>query len=338
MTPVRDDPSSSVPRETTGLVTDPERLAATERERREFLADVVAGADRAVIALDGDLGSTLVATESALVFQKRTGCYFETATMYGDGIVSDPSEYWERRHEITPSPERRFVADGDPQLALLVDVSDSPVVEAYERLRGDLEAFDCVRPTPPAQLHLTVKLFDRVTETAGARDTPVPTDDIGDTMRDLVAEHDPFEAASPRLNLFPDTVYAETETDGVLSALNAALCERTWTATPSSSSRTSRSATSPGRRGTTGSSTSSSGGVTSPSRRGPSTNCRWSRTTAPRTGGRRRHSGPTRPDRAWRVRNRAPVCTDPSRTRWTAGPPGRVGRSVVVALPPAACL
>ncbi len=154
--------------------------------------------------------------------------------MHGDEMASDPSEYWERRREITPSPERRFVADGDPQLALLVDVSDSPVVEAYERLRGDLEAFDCVRPTPSAQLHLTVKLFDRVTETAAARrDTPIPTDDIHDAVRDLAAEHDPFEASFPRLNLFPDTVYAETETDGVLSALNEALCERTWAATSS---------------------------------------------------------------------------------------------------------
>jgi 2'-5' RNA ligase len=149
--------------------------------------------------------------------------------MHDNEMASDASEYWDRRREITPSPERRFVADGDSQLALIVDVSDSPVAEAYGRLRDDLDDFDCVRPTPRAGLHLTVKLFSRTT----AADEPAPTDDVDDAVHDIAAEHGPFEAAFPRLNVFPDTVYAETETDGVLSALNTALCERTWAATSS---------------------------------------------------------------------------------------------------------
>ncbi len=149
--------------------------------------------------------------------------------MHEDEMASDASEYWDRRREITPSPERRFVADGDSQLALIVDISDSPVAEAYGRLRDDLDDFDCVRPTPRAGLHLTVKLFSRTT----AADEPAPTDDVDDAVHDIAAEHGPFEAAFPRLNVFPDTVYAEAETDGVLSALNTALCERTWTATSS---------------------------------------------------------------------------------------------------------
>ncbi len=149
--------------------------------------------------------------------------------MHDNEMASDASEYWDRRREITPSPERRFVADGDSQLALIVDVSDSPVAEAYGRLRDDLDDFDCVRSTPRAGLHLTVKLFSRTT----AADEPAPTDDVDDAVHDIAAEHGPFEAAFPRLNVFPDTVYAETETDGVLSALNTALCERTWAATSS---------------------------------------------------------------------------------------------------------
>lgn len=62
MTPVRDDSPG-----TAGLVTGSERLATVECERRRFLADVVAdaGADRAVVALDGGLGSSLVATLAA---------------------------------------------------------------------------------------------------------------------------------------------------------------------------------------------------------------------------------------------------------------------------------
>lgn len=68
MTPMRGDaPGAAVSADDTGLVTEPERLAAVERERREFLAGVVsdAGADRAVVTLDGGLGSTLVATLAA---------------------------------------------------------------------------------------------------------------------------------------------------------------------------------------------------------------------------------------------------------------------------------
>lgn len=148
--------------------------------------------------------------------------------MHDEEMASDPSEYWDRRREITPSPERRFVADGDSQLALVVDISESPVAEAYQRLREEFDEFDCVRPTPRAGLHLTVKLFD---QTAANESTSI--EQIDDAVDGIAAGHGPFEAAFPRLNLFPDTVYAETETDGVLSALNTALCERTWAATSS---------------------------------------------------------------------------------------------------------
>ncbi|MFB6168368.1 MAG: NAD(+) synthase [Haloferacaceae archaeon] len=68
MTTMRGDaPGAAARPDDAGLVTDPERLAAVERERHEFLADVVAeaGADRAVVALDGGLGSTAVATLAA---------------------------------------------------------------------------------------------------------------------------------------------------------------------------------------------------------------------------------------------------------------------------------
>lgn len=62
-----DTPEATARAGDAGLVTGTERLAAVERERREFLAGVVAdaSAERAVVALDGGLGSTLVATLAA---------------------------------------------------------------------------------------------------------------------------------------------------------------------------------------------------------------------------------------------------------------------------------
>lgn len=153
--------------------------------------------------------------------------------MHDDEMASDPSEYWDRRRELVPSPERRFVADGDSQLALVVDISDSPVADAYGRLRRDLDDFDCVRPTPRAGLHVTVKLFDRAAAGTARANGPRQAADIDDAVHDITAERAPFEVEFPRLNVFPDTVYAEAETDGALSALNMALCEQPWAATSS---------------------------------------------------------------------------------------------------------
>lgn len=151
--------------------------------------------------------------------------------MHDDEMASDPDEYWDRRRELVPSPEQRFVADGDSQLALIVDISDSPVAEAYGRLRRDLDDFDCVRSTPRAGLHLTIKLFDQTAAETAQGGEPREAVDIADAVHDIIAEYDPFEVEFPRLNVFPDTVYAEVETDGVLSALNTALCEQPWAAT-----------------------------------------------------------------------------------------------------------
>jgi len=61
---MRGDPPDEATREASGLVTDPEGLAAVARDRHEFVAGVVAdaAADRAIVALDGGLGSTVTAT------------------------------------------------------------------------------------------------------------------------------------------------------------------------------------------------------------------------------------------------------------------------------------
>lgn len=154
--------------------------------------------------------------------------------MHDDGMASDVEEYWDRRREISPSPERPFVADGDRRLALLADVSDADLADRYERLSARLDEFACLRPTPPEELHLTAKVFDRRTresETAGGDADAPSVERVDQLVRDAVDGVDRFEVDFPRLNLFPDAVYAEVEDEGVLSAVNRRLCDRVETMT-----------------------------------------------------------------------------------------------------------
>lgn len=143
-------------------------------------------------------------------------------------MASNVEEYWQRRRELSPTPDRPAVADGDRRLALLVDASTSAVAAHHRRLADRLGAFDCLQPTPAEQLHCTVKLFDR-----SARDgADAPTREaVAAAVTDTLADVAPFELSFPRLNLFPDTVYAEVADGGTLSAINAALCEHTATVT-----------------------------------------------------------------------------------------------------------
>jgi 2'-5' RNA ligase len=137
--------------------------------------------------------------------------------MHDGEMASDPSEYWERRRQLRPSPEGRVVAADDRALALVVDVTDPGVVDAYERLRDRLGGCQCLQATRADDLHLTIKLFPGRPGEAGPSTGAVAA---------VVERADPFEVRFPRLNLFPDAVYAEADADGALPALNRALCER----------------------------------------------------------------------------------------------------------------
>jgi 2'-5' RNA ligase len=152
--------------------------------------------------------------------------------MHDDRMASHPDEYWEMRRELTPSPSPPVVADGDQRLALLVDLADSQVASGYGRLRAQLAEFQCLKPTPPDELHLTVKLFDHA-PVAGTRDgsSPVSAAQIIDAVTEIIDDYEPFDIDFPRLNLFPDTVYAEVDDGGELAAFNEALCQRPWTTT-----------------------------------------------------------------------------------------------------------
>jgi 2'-5' RNA ligase len=150
--------------------------------------------------------------------------------MHDDRMASDPDEYWERRREITPSPNPPVVADGDQRLALLVDLAESEVSSEYRRLHARLSEFRCLKLTPPDELHLTVKLFDHAPTVATEGDSsPVSAAQIADSVAEIVDDREPFTIEFPRLNLFPDTVYAEVDASGALTDLNRAVCDQPWT-------------------------------------------------------------------------------------------------------------
>jgi 2''-5'' RNA ligase len=136
-------------------------------------------------------------------------------------MASDPSEYWARRRTLSPSPVQQAVADGDRRLSVLADVSGSAVRTQSLSLLEQLDEFSCLRATPPDDLHLTAKLFNAGRSPTGRIDT----DHVRELISRIAADTTPFEVDFPRLNLFPDTVYAEADGDGALTRLNRLFCQ-----------------------------------------------------------------------------------------------------------------
>ena len=145
--------------------------------------------------------------------------------MHDDEMASDPSEYWARRRSLSPSPVQQAVADGDRRLSVLADVSESTVRTASRPLLERLDEFSCLRVTPPDDLHLTAKLFNAGQSPTGRIDA----DHVHQLISQIAAETTSFEVEFPRLNLFPDTVYAEADGDGALTRLNRLFCRATET-------------------------------------------------------------------------------------------------------------
>lgn len=141
--------------------------------------------------------------------------------MHDEEMASDPSEFWARRRTLSPSPVQRAVADGDRRLSVLADVSGSAVRTQSLPLLDQLNEFSCLRVTPPDDLHLTAKLFN-----AGRSSTErLDTDHVRQLIGQIAADTTSFEVEFPRLNLFPDTVYAEADGDGALTELNRLFCQ-----------------------------------------------------------------------------------------------------------------
>jgi 2'-5' RNA ligase len=141
--------------------------------------------------------------------------------VHDDEMASDPSEYWARRRTLSPSPVQQVVADGDRRLSVLADVSKSAVRTQSLTLLERLDKFSCLRVTPPNDLHLTVKLFNAGRSPTGRIDT----DHVRQVTSQVAADTTSFDVEFPRLNLFPDTVYAEADGDGALTKLNRLFCQ-----------------------------------------------------------------------------------------------------------------
>lgn len=146
-------------------------------------------------------------------------------SVHDDEMASDPSEYWARRRTLSPSPVQSTVADGNRQLSVLADASGSAVRRQSGPLLDRLDRFSCLRATPPDDLHLTVKVFN-----AGrSRTKEMDTAQAQQLVDQIAADTGPFDIRFPRLNLFPDIVYAEADSNGALTELNRAFCRTSET-------------------------------------------------------------------------------------------------------------
>lgn len=147
--------------------------------------------------------------------------------MHDRRMATDESEYWARRYDFDPPPtDRPSPGSQRWRPVLLADATDPGLVRRYERLRRELGRFACFRAQSVERLHVTVKMFD--IDARGASRTDLDRTGlrlIDDALSETLPKWEPFEVAFPRLNLFPDVVYAEVKGDGELSALNRMLCD-----------------------------------------------------------------------------------------------------------------
>lgn len=146
--------------------------------------------------------------------------------MHEEEMASDKAEFWERRHEISPSAGEASETE-DYQLALLADITDPELCSVGEGLSERLDRFGCVSTSPPEAYHLTVKLFDAAVSpsVADTNDRPPSVRHVDTAVSRVLAAYQPFEIQFPRLNLFPDVVYAEVADGGRLAGINHDLCK-----------------------------------------------------------------------------------------------------------------
>lgn len=152
--------------------------------------------------------------------------------MHDEGMVSDTTEFWERRNEISPSVGTGNWAEGY-RLALLADITGPEVLSACERISDALDRFECFDPSPPRALHITAKLFDVAVDpsTTDVEHASPAVRRVDTVVSDVVAGYDPFEAELTRFNLFPDVVYGEIADGGRLAGLNRDVCDYAGIAT-----------------------------------------------------------------------------------------------------------
>jgi 2'-5' RNA ligase len=147
--------------------------------------------------------------------------------MADDGLAADPAAFWKQRHDLSLSPiteeEIHQRAGGRRRhLVLLANITDDAVLSRIDPLLNRLDEFECFAAAPTRYLHVTVKVVGDVVENPQDETEFAPREEA-----ELVEEIDsaldgatPFTVEAPRLNLFPDVVYAEIADGGRFAELN----------------------------------------------------------------------------------------------------------------------
>lgn len=143
-------------------------------------------------------------------------------------MASNPTEFWHRRHDLTPSTEAGASGGGDSyRLVLLVDITDPDVLSECGQITGSLDRFECFDTTASSVHHVTIKTFDVGAEplTDDLMDSSPAVQRVHRAVSDVLSVCDPFAIDLTRLNLFPDIVYGEVADGGQLADLNREICD-----------------------------------------------------------------------------------------------------------------
>jgi 2'-5' RNA ligase len=146
--------------------------------------------------------------------------------MSDDFIAEDPSEFWEKRHELSPHPIRKSAVqnrESGRHLVFLVDITDE-IPSQFEPMTVALEEFDCLNAWPLEYRHITVKVVGTI-GTSESELAPADEQRFIDAGHSVFNEINSFTVTFPRLNLFPSVVYAEVAGDGLFAALNSRVCD-----------------------------------------------------------------------------------------------------------------
>ncbi|QLD86354.1 2'-5' RNA ligase family protein [Natronomonas halophila] len=151
--------------------------------------------------------------------------------MADDGLASNPATFWNRRHELSLAPitdedVRQRAGGRGRHLVLLARITDDTVRSRVEPILKRLDGFDCFAAQPTRNLHITVKVLGNVVENPQdeAEFAPEEEAELVAKLDDALEEATSFAVDIPRLNLFPDVVYAEVADDGRFAALNHRVC------------------------------------------------------------------------------------------------------------------
>lgn len=148
--------------------------------------------------------------------------------MHEKNMASNSTEFWDQRHDLTPSTEVGGDGGDSYRLVLLVDITDPGVLFECERITDALDEFECLDAVSSDAHHITVKLFDVEAEQS--------TDDLVDpspairrvdrAVSEVTSVYDPFSIDLTQFNLFPDVVYGEVAGGGQLAGLNREICNQ----------------------------------------------------------------------------------------------------------------